>query len=376
MCYAKPGPRCSGHASKRYERASERLKKVVDEVQPELDRINAERAGEPGARRATEADLPPKLAKKIQTARGRHRAATRQFDATPAGLKVLQDRQPELARAVGRISLHCDKHLKDNYGTTDEKALKDQLRDDQEWNVLKQDRTSARSELTRANNRLSYADAYRKHDLQQFKEEKARKDIYARMEAAAKRGNAGEVGELQKELSAHHNARYSENAAELQRRKEPSITFPKAEAEDAVGKRQIRAEHSVDLAQGGKAHIDGTSYVAQTEDGRYQIVSNVNVEVIPEKEDASVLDRKGFGRGFNGVPQSHRFASRPFNTVKEAEEALSVQRKEIAYSVASSAMQRTNKAHDALTSYAILEKAKKVSMRKAKRAEQKATANA
>lgn len=351
MCYAKPGPRCSAHSKMRYERAGEKLKNVLEEVQPELDRINAEREGVEGAKRATEADLDPKLAKKLKNARGRHRDATRQFDATPAGAKYLKSALRESAIKTGRANKVCEDYLQRTYNSTDEKALKDQLRGDKEWTVMKQDRTSARSELTRVKNRSEYAAQYREHDKKEYKYEYARKKSFAVLQDAATRGDESAFN---KQLYAHYSdpQRDWTDSAELQRRREPTISFPPATAPDAAGKRQVVANHSVNFSQGGKAHIDTVSYVVKIRDNDYRVVSTTAIETIPEKEGADRMSRKGFGgaRAADNRIRHERFDSgMRFTSQGDAETALSSQRKFFAYQAASNAMKVTARKEDRAT---------------------------
>lgn len=364
MCYAKPGPRCSSHAGTRYETTSKKLTAVLEEVQPELDRINEERQGQEGAKRATEADLPVKLQKKLKVARGRHRDATRQFDATPAGVKHLDQRVKESALRTKQANDACSSWIDYKYPGETEDTVKEQLKSDQDWTVLKQERTSSRSELTRMSNRRKYAEDYRANDLAEYKTEQKRQSYFAAMKSAAENNDREAFLSAMKE--SNDNMRPMNNVSELQRRREPTITSPvldKNEIQDADSKRVVAANHSVNLSQGGTMVVDTKCFAQKAHDG-YIIQAKVDTEIRPENEqEKDFTKRKGFGMISNGNERHQTAYLAPtrkvFGTLKEAEAYMRDNKKELSYKAASLGIHRETTRHDNLAIVAMSKKIKK-----------------
>lgn len=301
MCYAKPGPRCSPHASQRYEKTGAKLKAALEEAQPELDRINEERKGVEGAKRATEADLPEKLRKKLQVARGRHRDATRQFDATPAGVEYLDEKVKESALKTKQAVDACNGWIAYKYPGETEESVKEQLKKDEDWTVLKQERTSCRSELTRVANRRANAEKYRKHDIAEYKIERAKQSAYNTMKTAAAKGSPQKFKEGRAAYAEAIKGRSFANAAELQRRRDPVISSPplnKDLIKDGASKRTVEAQHSVNLSQGGRMELTTQCYISEDENtGEYFVGARVTSKFIPEDTTAPIMTRKNFGSG-------------------------------------------------------------------------------
>lgn len=339
MCYAKPGPRCSPHASQRYEKTGAKLKAALEEAQPELDRINEERRGVQGAKRATEADLPEKLRKKLQVARGRHRDATRQFDATPAGVKYLDEKVKESALKTKQAVDACNGWIAYKYPGETEESVKEQLKKDEDWTVLKQERTSCRSELTRVANRRENAEKYRSHDIAEYKAEKARR---AALDSMIRAGRTGDMSEYQRGRDAYNEMmrkRSWNNTAEMQRRKDPAISSPIVDdsvVKDSASKRMVSADHSINLSQGGRMSVTTRSYIARNkQSGHYYVRAHIERETHPEDPSAHVTTRKGFGRTISGKQVDNISISTPsFSDLKEAESYLRDNKKQISYKAA------------------------------------------
>lgn len=344
MCKPKPGLRCSGHATNRFNQATKNLENTKEKADEWKEKEYEKRLNiDENAPYPKDKEMPKRLRVKMKNAFARHRSAQRGYYATPAGIQYLESKEPEAYKKQVETETKASQYIMEKYGSLDEESLKPRLKNDPQWNILRNERTKARSEFTRMSNRRKTALAYRLSDAQAGKMERERQEHLKKIQSAPNveeaRARANTYWQIRK---SPETMEWYKKSAELQRNMDFSQKTRDAVGFGHVGKQEYSI-HGVDMPQGGKIRVDVISGIKQEGDA-YVVEHKTRAQIKPTNSEAPSYSRKGFGKNYQdhifeqGYQETMRFSS-----VEQAQKWLRDHRSNIAYNNASLAMENATR---------------------------------
>lgn len=344
MCKAKPGLRCSGHATERFTQATKNLDEAKERAFEWKEKEYESRLEkDENAPYPKDKEMPKRLRVRVKNAFARHRSAQRGYYATPAGIDYLEAKEPEAYKKQVEAETKVSKYLLETYGELEEEKLKPRLAQDPQWNALRNERTKARSEFTRMHNRRKTALRYRVSDAVAGKMEKTRQKHLAHIKSADNVEEArARANKYWATRGNEETVNWYKTSAELQRNRDFSQQTRDAVGFDHIGKQEY-SSHGIDVPQGGKMRVDVISGIKQDGDA-YIVEHRTRAQMFPTNTNAPSDSRKGFGKKSEGqfFDDGHTESMR-FSSVTQAQKWLRENRADIAYNNASLALSNATK---------------------------------